>query len=71
LEENGGFKLMMFNLNHERLLHDPDSPVLTSTSTHRWYVAALATRNARVCLEEAMSAPPPFTLLTFVLVLTC
>lgn len=36
-KENGGFKLMMFNLNHER-----------------WYVAALATRNARTCLEEAI-----------------
>ena len=36
-EENKGFKLMMFNLNHER-----------------WYVASLATRNARVCLEEAV-----------------
>jgi len=36
-EENKGFKLMMFNLNHER-----------------WYVAALACRNARTCLEEAV-----------------
>jgi len=36
-KENGGFKLMMFNLNHER-----------------WYVAVLAARNARTCLEEAV-----------------